>query len=186
MFRRFKYNRTVKKAINFIAPGGKPESEIEFWDVILIKMLGCAATLQSNKTLKYLNANKICIFDFCLFVAFFIRREFISQKPSLKYKDIDFYTKLMDGFSNIFKCKEICDKSITCSRVDFYNRIYDENGDSGIFEEFQIIIKCDIVKKQFITFNEKSPLYMLSGFDNFQCDEETKLALKYIEMLISD
>lgn len=176
----------VRKAI---APGKKLE-EIPPLDYIIIKVLIIAYTLRKNKEFHYLNYNKISLYDTCLFISYVIRlfyfnQHFINFENKQNFDD-ELLAYLSCGFEKFFKCPAVTNTDVNISRFEYYDTIleeYEENNDKkdimAVFNEFQLIIKCDIIENRFIEFTKKSPLYTLNSLEkNMMCDLETKYALE--------
>lgn len=159
-------------------------------DEIIAKILLIAYTLKINGCFKFINKNKICLYDCCLFIAFIVRKiyfnkSYISVTKRQEFDD-ELLVKLIVGFDFFFKCPQITSANINISRFDFYDEVMDNHcyeSDKISFEAgfdvFKNIIKNDIINRKFEIINSNSPLYLLNSFENNTlCELESKYALE--------
>ncbi|MBQ8204175.1 MAG: hypothetical protein IJZ75_07870 [Clostridia bacterium] len=159
-------------------------------DEIITKILLIAYTLKINKSYKYLNKNKISLYDTSLFIAFVVRsiyfnKSYISITKRQEFDD-ELLSNLITGFNHFFKCSPITNAGVNLSRFDFYDEIMDNylfepkgNAFSAILDVFTNIIKSDIANKNFQVVDSNSPLYMLNSLENNTiCKLEAEYALE--------
>ena len=187
--RKIRFMLFTKRVSNVVA-GGRPLDHLSPMDSILIKLFTIIYDLKSNKKFKYLNKNKICLYDTCLFIAYVIRwiyfsQNHLSQTQKEKF-DNELLSNIITGFEHFFKCPQITNIATNLSRLEFYDEVTenyyvknDKNDIFAAFNEFAIIIKSDIINKTFNEFNSNSPLYVLNSIEADKlCELESKYALE--------
>lgn len=195
----FKRKLFTRKVINTIAPNIKNISDIEPLDSIMIKIFLLAYTIKTNSKLKYVNRNKICLYEICIFTACYVRWLYYHKKyiPYIQREKFDeeLIANLISGFDMFFECTEIRKNlDISISRLEYYGEVLEEYIDSNdkndficIFDEFKIIIKGEIIKNRLIPFQSNSPLYMLATLEeNAKCEIECREVLQLISSHIFD
>lgn len=192
-------NLFTRKVVEAIAPNIKNISDINPLDSIMIKIFILAYTIKTNHKLKYVNHNKICLYEICILAAYYVRWIYYSKNNLnfLKREEFDneMISYLISGFDMFFKCPQIRENiEISTSRFEFFDEVLEKYIDNNnkndficVFEEFKIIIKGEIINKELLPFSANSPLYLLATFDeNIKCEIECKEILQMISSHIFD
>lgn len=186
--RKVKLHLFYKKLFKIILEG-KPDNNLSPLDFIIIKLLTTVYDIKTNKNFKYLNKNKICLYDTCFFMAYVVRwLHFNTKYLSFSEKetfDKNLLSYLISTFEIVFKCPEIVDLNTNFSRLDFYDKIMEDyylktnkNDIIAAFNEFTAIVKSDIINKKFVEFNSSSPLYVLNTVEaDALCEQEAHYVL---------
>ena len=134
-------------------------------------------TIKLSATDSYLCKTTLCSCDTTIFTLFIVRTLSIYACPTEEKAHWfdDYYVSLVirginyrygDSFQDIFDMMD--------NRTEFYDRIFmskpsfDEKLEA-VFEEFEYVIKTDIIQKKYVPFNETSPLPILGMPDDHAC-----------------
>ncbi|MBE5777010.1 MAG: hypothetical protein E7326_05830 [Clostridiales bacterium] len=123
-----------------------------------------------NKDLEYLCYSKYTKMDSVLFACFLVRAMCIGASTN-QSRAIDFSNRFMDKFASSAQATHSPNDSslfqrMFNNRMSFYDRIFMsksgiENKISAILEEFEYIVKADIVNGGYSEYTETSPLSLL-------------------------
>lgn len=142
---------------------------------------------EKNGTYNYLFKYKETCLDTVIFSCFLIRALCImsSHNHSLAY---DFSKEYIDSVISLAKIEFHTDEDfekIFNDRADFYDRVFVKktgihNKIPAIIEEFEYIIKSDIIENGFALFSENSPLPILGIFEDMQCRNEVSAYFQFL------
>ena len=180
-----------KKSANHAQGTGK--SDIEK----LAEQVAIAIIKHSEKNdCKYLCYSEITKMDCAVFACFLIRGLCLGA-ASNRESAMTFSNKFIHEFiacaKNTFNHSDVnLFEKLFNNRVNFYDRVFmskkgiDAKIDA-ILEEFEIIIKTDIVNKGYVSFSENSPLPMLSDgmFGDMKCHMEAVSFLQNLPVLLA-
>lgn len=134
-------------------------------------------TIKLSATDTYLCKSALCSCDTTIFTLFIVRALSIYACPTEEKAHWfdEYYVPLVIRGINYRYGGSIPDVfDIIDNRTEFYDRIFMSKpsfNDSleAVFEEFEYVIKTDIIKKQYVPFNETSPLPILGMPDDHAC-----------------
>lgn len=134
-------------------------------------------TIKLSATDSYLCKSTLCSCDTTIFTLFIVRALSIYSCPTEEKAHWfdDYYVSLVirginyrygDSIPNVFDMMD--------NRTEFYERIFTskpslDNKLEAVFEEFEYVIKTDIIQKQYAPFSETSPLPILGMPDDQAC-----------------
>ncbi len=131
--------------------------------------------------------------DTILFATFMIRFFCITASDNRKIAEKfsnDYVSGIEDRIQQVY-ARRIEDLSeMISNRWDFYDRVFmdkenDDEGIAAVIEEFEYIIKTDIIEKAFVPYNEKSSLPVMSITDDYACRAEVQSIVMKIPELVS-
>ena len=150
----------------------------------LAEQVACSPNNYSAKaTCEYLGYSELTKADTAIFACFLMRAICLgsasSRESAQNFSDVYVRAFKRKACSMYFKNDHATFERMFANRTSFYDRVYlskheIEDKLSAIIEEFEIIIKSDIVNKEYSDFSEKSPLPILSDgiFGDMKCRME--------------
>lgn len=148
-------------------------------------------SMSSKEEYPHLLSSEATKLDTVLFSCFMLRAICISSSRN-RNKSIEFSNEYVSSVINLAKelFEDCFDSEIVSSRFAFYDSIIARNCSfldsiNAIIEEFEYIIKTDIIQKKFAPFSKTSPLPILGIDEDMLCKIEVvsyyKSLLEYVK-----
>lgn len=157
-------------------------------DNLAISTVLMEKTIKLSATDSYLCKSSLCSCDTTIFTLFVVRASSIVVCPTEEKAHWfnDYYVPLVIKGIKFRYDSEIPElDEMILSRISFYDRVFDSKDSfqgslNAIFEEFEYVIKTDIIHKKYIIFGEKSPLPILGMPDDYACQAQVSNFCKNI------
>lgn len=166
--------RTIAEAI------GCDVSNLSSIDNLAISTILMEKTIKLSATDSYLCKSSLCACDTTIFTLFVVRALSIGACPTEEKAHWfdDYYVPLViKGIEYRYRSEIPELDEMISNRTDFYDRVFASKGFlqeklNAIFEEFEYVIKTDIIQKEYIPFSESSPLPILGMPDDYSCQTQ--------------
>lgn len=145
-----------------------------------------ADRITSRNDTKYLNKSKATITDTAIFSCYITRALCIMSTHDRRKAELfsDTYISTFLQLSQESFSLKASYRDQFDNRVAFYDRIFMKKSANerfpAIVEEFEYIIKTDIINRKFAQFSESSPLPILGFFEDMACQAEVASYFKFL------
>lgn len=152
-------------------------SNLSSIDNLAISTILLEKTIKLSATDSYLCKSPVCSCDTTIFTLFVVRVLSIYSCPTEEKAHwfSDYYVPLVIRGIEFRYADSIpqLDEMLS-NRIEFYDRVFASKADfpdrlEALLEEFEYIIKTDIIKKEYTPFSESSPLPILGAPDDNAC-----------------
>jgi len=154
---------------------------------LALDTVAAVKVFNQNDNCSYLNKSKATYADTAIFSFFVVRAICIMSAPN-RAKAEEFsnaYVSTSKAYAKkTFSLGSSFDKQFD-NRTDFYDRVFATKTNkadmlAAVLEEFEFIIKSDILRNGFAPFSESSPLPILDFDEDMHCQFEVNGYYKYL------
>lgn len=153
-----------------------PASSVPTGEAVATYMLNFVDDFMDEKDIHFLNSSPLTRDETAFFATFAIRALALCAigrgRSAVKFEN---------GFMNAAKKRNSSQfLKMVDERGEFYDRVLASKGNfskglSAVFEEFQLVIKYDIMKGKYAPFSESSPLPLLGFKEDAAIQQETEM-----------